>query len=675
MTRLLIISQSDGMLETIRVLLAAPDKYECHGKSDLNSALHLLEKPIFGCCLLDTELVNVRGIREIEKIRAVNSRIPLIVISGDTSKEWEEEAILKGADAILSKPVRGPLLNHFLHKLLFRAGSTATGPAPRVLAPDAPAISSYESHGTPLPALEILRDFSRIFSFSLNLKSFTYQFALKLREIISVNRIAIFLEQPKASPLGLAGTEQSRRLTCLCSVGIEPELFDFLTLSPSSGIGQAVLKSRRILRSATDTGETLIPPDPQVQREFEVLGGQIAIPILDRERAIGLAVLGERLTGQPFHNEELQLLFHLMEELGIAIKNNLLHEQLLSNHQLISNVFSQLSSGCLVVDRDLNVLHQNPALTDYLHLPVPFQFANLPRKLASLLYESAHHGKRQEPFIHQDPAHPGESYRISITPFHEKEMTAGAILSVEDYSVVEAARTADLEASKLKMVALIAEKFAHEIRNALLPIETCRQLIPERKKDEEFQAVLESTLTQETRRISRLADQLLFLSRQEVPHADKRPLVALLEEAFAKAKPLVPENASLKTSDHLSHFQVQCDPASLKHAFFEVLLNGFQANPENPTVSVSGDIAPGSNGTSFLKMEFRDKGPGLTSELSSQALDPFFTTRNVGVGLGLSVTRKIIEDHHGKLEISGGKNESQGKISIFLPVSVKSYDL
>lgn len=679
MIQLLIISKSADLPKSIHVILAAPDQYECRYKPDVESASHLLEMPLFGACLLDADLTDISAIRQVELIRSLNPEIPLIVLSGESSKEWEEEAALKGVDFILAKPVRGTLLNNLFSKIF----PAPKGPLPgRSISPPGPAFFSQQPQPNPpvalnsphasLPALEILRDFSRIFSFSLNLKSFTYQFALKLREITGVNRIAIFLEQSPPPLFASVATEKSHRLQCLCSVGIEPELFEYLTLSTRSGIGQRILKSGRILRRNGHSGEDLFPPDPEVQREFTLLGGQIAIPILDRERAIGVAVLGDRLTGQPFSNEELELLFHLMEELGMAIKSNLLHDHLLANHQLISSVFSQISSGCLVVDRELNVLHANPAFLRFLDLPSPVLLSNLPRKLAGLLYEAAQGGKTHEPFLYSDPSRPEQIYRISIVPFQQENGVSGAMMSVEDFTPVEAARKAELKASNLETLALVAEKFAHEIRNALLPIDTGRQLMGEHREDAEFSKNFESTLTQETRRISRLTDQLLYLTKQDVLLSESKALADLLQEAFAKARPLIPEDAELVCDKSLDGHRIDCHASSLTHAFFELLLNGFQANAKQPTLTVTGTIADGTNGAPLLTLHFRDKGPGFSADVAASAAEPFFTTRNVGVGLGLSVTRKIIDDHNGKLEIKETGLRGSGGIFISLPISAPS---
>jgi C4-dicarboxylate-specific signal transduction histidine kinase len=68
----------------------------------------------------------------------------------------------------------------------------------------------------------------------------------------------------------------------------------------------------------------------------------------------------------------------------------------------------------------------------------------------------------------------------------------------------------------------------------------------------------------------------------------------------------------------------------------------------------------------------QDNGAGFTPEAAKKVPEPFFTTRNVGLGLGLTVSRKIIETHRGKLVITGPSNGSQGTVRVSLPLEAIS---
>ena len=108
--------------------------------------------------------------------------------------------------------------------------------------------------------------------------------------------------------------------------------------------------------------------------------------------------------------------------------------------------------------------------------------------------------------------------------------------------------------------------------------------------------------------------------------------------------------------------------AALKHALAEVMLNALQANPADPKIGVRLHAESSGNGLQGLQIEVQDNGAGFTPEAAQKACAPFFTTRNVGLGLGLTVSRKIIETHRGKLEIVAPKSGQAGVVRISLPL-------
>ena len=189
------------------------------------------------------------------------------------------------------------------------------------------------------------------------------QFLLFLREILAVNRAAIFLRQPSTA-FGKSSGESSRVLRSACAMGLPADLLEHLELSFEAGIGGFLHRHGRILRRESE--EALA--DLAVQKEFELLGAQVAVPILDRETMVGVAAFDGRVTGEPLANGELELIFHLLEELGLATKNIWLHDQLAANHQMMADILRELSSACVVVSRDLAVLHANKMARQYFDL-------------------------------------------------------------------------------------------------------------------------------------------------------------------------------------------------------------------------------------------------------------------------------------------------------------------
>ncbi|HTJ79440.1 MAG TPA: ATP-binding protein [Rariglobus sp.] len=663
MNRILVISAQTRAAESLKVLMPA-DRFGIVHLSRPELIRESLPPSCIDLCVIDTDLADAGALRLVDEVRRQLPGIPLVVAAATSLREWEEDAILHGISFVFKKPLRGPLLITVFDRLL--AGASAPVVAPpsespvRTLAELRPGPVNNLSH------LEILRDFSRLFSHSLNVRSLLHEFVLKLREVISVNRIALFL-QPPQNPFLPGPLAASRRLPCVCSAGIAADLYRFFELSLDGGIGAAIAADGRILRA--DAGATL---SLDARREFEILGGHIAIPILDRERLLGIAVLGGRLTGLQLSDQELQLLFHLLEELGLAIKNSWLHDQLTTNHRLLTNILGQMGAGCLVVARDLTILQANPALVRLLDL-IPgagrgMEFADLPQRLASLLYEVLN-GGRESACTHY--LHGTRTLLVTVTSFHldAHAETSAVLVTIEDHTAIEAARRIEVDREHDRLISLIAEKFSHEIRNALLPLDTHRQLLPTDYARADFRTSLESALGRETSRILRCVDQLAFLSRAKNEPVEVHVLHDLLRQAAVHASTHSPAPVGLKLSGSSSDtLRVLCEPRSLRHALGEIILNAAQSSPDCSEISVRIDQTASTDGARRIRIGIVNPSVGFTTEALSRVFEPFYTTKSVGLGLGLAVTRKILRDHGGDAEVFARPHGEIGDIVVTLPL-------
>src|SRR4030095_2607271 len=139
-------------------------------------------------------------------------------------------------------------------------------------------------------------------------------------------------------------------------------------------------------------------------------------------------------------------------------------------------------------------------------------------------------------------------------------------------------------------------------------------------------------------------------------------------EAFHEAHTFHPGKkvAQLSFNQKSALWKVKADSKALRHAFSEIMLNALQANPENPIVAVSLQELKGAG--RILTVEVHDRGKGFTVETAERAPEPFFSTRNVGLGIGLTVSRRIIESHRGRIEISPSAEGQHGVVRVSLPL-------
>ncbi|MEY2427638.1 MAG: hypothetical protein QOJ40_523 [Verrucomicrobiota bacterium] len=670
MKTLLVLAQHPELAETLRQLLN-PEQYRTIHRSDFNEAEPLLAHGLADGCIVDVESSQAPGLWFLEKLRRRAPRCPVIVYAGAKGWEWEEEAYLQGVAHVLSKPVRGRMLTALLDRLW---PAQISAPASQALVVQAPArvmeIPPLVSPGT-THTLRVLRDFSGILTHSLDAEATLKQFLLLLREILSINRAAIFL-RPAFNSVGIANAPaESGRLRAASALGVSPGLLEHFELSFETGIGGHLFRSGRILRRAGDDARD----DAQAQKEFELLGAQVAVPILDRENVIGVAVFDGRITGEPLINAELELVFHLLEHLGLAIKNISLHDQLAGNHQMMAGILRELGSACLVVSNDLTVLHANKMARKYFARAErrggDLEFNDLPQAVGAKVYQVLKNGSAIANFKYEPEGIPGAVYNINIVPFQRSAegLPASALLMLEDLTQSGQLQRLEIEAASLRLIKTMADRLTHEIGNAMVPLSTHQQLLADKWKDAEFRASLDTALADGVKRVTRLINQMRFLARDPMLSQEAFPLGPLVDEAYQEARKYQPVKAGLLKYDAGSTPLVMTgDRAALKHALAEVMLNALQANPTDPKIGVRTRADSGGNGNPGLQIEVQDNGTGFTPEAVQKASAPFFTTRNVGLGLGLTVTRKIIETHHGKLEIIAPKTGHAGLVRISLPI-------
>jgi len=121
--------------------------------------------------------------------------------------------------------------------------------------------------------------------------------------------------------------------------------------------------------------------------------------------------------------------------------------------------------------------------------------------------------------------------------------------------------------------------------------------------------------------------------------------------------------------DHLNNLNktilpVHGDAETLYRAFSNLIINAIQAMPNGGTLSISSKL---DSSSSSVEITFKDTGIGMDELTAKNIFNPFFTTKDKGVGLGLALTRKIIEDHRGTIEVVSEKGTGT-TFTILLPV-------
>ena len=629
-----------------------------------DEAKSAIERDAFDTAVVYSQAGADKLSKSLIALRKMSPSLFIIVIAPEYDLMEEQVAFDQGADLYFAEP----LPSQTLRRILIQNDTQSSPQSAASLSPvtDRPASATNNAPS----ALHILRDFSQVLGFSLDYKAFSQQFILKLRDYISFSRIGIFLETSAKQSLVKNG--QSNHLECVASHGLPSDLIDCFQLSRDVGIGRSLHQYPRVLNLSGASNTPFENQDTSIRKEFKILGCHLAVPITDRERTIGVAVLNGPVTGRNYSEDELQLLYLLMEELGLAIRNSRLHAELARHGALIENVLSSMASGAIVVSEDLEILYANRAAKRFLDVNVdetrPIDFAELPTRLAMPVHKAVEKGEVLEPFHITGPN--GEDiFRISIFPFSQKGelmlLPRPTMVILEDFTKIEAHKQNELEETKSELIGLIAERFAHEIRNSLVPLTTHMQLIDKKIDQPKFQTSLKSALQKETGRIKRFSEQMLYLAQNSNPSVSVVDLETVILGGFQSAKKHSGnQKVRLNLGDVPKDAKIEGDPEAMAYAFEELFLNSIQASEKEATPIRVGIQR---NDEGILTLTIRDGGPGFAAEAIEEATTPFYTSRNTGVGLGLSVAKKIIETHKGFLKPNQRSEQADWDIKIELP--------
>lgn len=643
---------------------AAKDAFVVNWRRSAGEVRTALVAGAFDACLFFDGADELTARTEIATIREAAPALPVVVLSSTgLSADSQAHLLEAGADSVclLSAGLAGTT------GVLQRLGRRAMRPAA-----DPGEVSRFRREETgpafQAPTLELLRGFSRVLGDSLDTRSLARHFVDKLREVVGASRIALFLDcVDHDSPLP-GGKPAAPRLECVASAGLPSDLVECFSLSRQSGMGLRLSSRPEILRAERDSAAS----DPHIAREFEVLGGNVAIPVGDRDRILGVAVLGGRITGGGYSDQELLLVYHLLEELGLAVKNSRLHRQIVAGHELVGQMLEGLTVGAAAIGPDQRVIYANRALRNLLpgSPGADFTIHDLPAPLAARIHEVVEKGAEAPPFFHETTGAEPRCLRASVVPLAgAKSAARTALLLLEDFTPVRAAQKAELEAAGLRLTSLIARRFAHEIRNALVPLTTHAQLFDAEIGDAGFRASLKGSLDTETRRILRFTEQMLLLARTDAGPTETLVLAEVLRDAFDKALAGLGKTGALEISGAAQSARVAGCRAALIHAFQEIFFNGLQSSGEQGRrVFVSLEEAPDSGSRSVL-VRVRDTGAGFAPEVAPRATEAFFTTRNTGVGLGLTIARRVVEAHSGALEVRSRRDPADCDLLICLPLA------
>lgn len=359
-----------------------------------------------------------------------------------------------------------------------------------------------------------------------------------------------------------------------------------------------------------------------------------------------------------------------IEELGknfnYMIEQIRLHREELENQlQQISslkvytdNILSSMTNGLITVDLEMRIVTLNERAEQILGKKKGECEKSLMTDVLSDLHPlcgiMAETSEKERGVLHSEieMKKDGESIWLTVST---SVLTDGAgkkigVLAVfEDITDLKALEKKLRQADRLAALGTLSAGLAHEIKNPLSAIKTFVQLLPRKLDNPSFMEKFHATVPREIDRINQLVEDLLELTRKKKRTMVPLDVNALIHEVInlygeeMKKKKIYVENHLDATLPWL-----EGDPETLYRAFSNLIINAIQAMPEGGLLAISSRY---DSLFSRVQITFRDTGIGMDEETTKNLFNPFFTTKDRGVGLGMALTHKIIEDHQGTIEV------------------------
>lgn len=316
-------------------------------------------------------------------------------------------------------------------------------------------------------------------------------------------------------------------------------------------------------------------------------------------------------------------------------------------------VLENLQDGVLVVDRRGGILQANPAAVDMLALS-----GNPGESLKGTVLEGAitHCMEEDSPPETMELALDERIVHCRFTP---PETGEGLIVVLSDITEAANLRAALEEKKRLSIVGRLSATLAHEIRNPLASVSGAAEMLASGTLPRDKAEKMAGLIVSQSRRVSELLEGYLGLARnsEDFPR-EPMNLAAFAGEAVETASHGF--SGAEITFSGAGKTMVLGNALRLGQALGNLIRNAVEAQAEKGPGRVDVRLEAGEG---EARLTVLDRGPGIPPERLDRVLEPFYTTKAEGTGLGLYLVDRIARDHGGRLEL---ENRPEGGLAASL---------
>lgn len=434
-----------------------------------------------------------------------------------------------------------------------------------------------------------------------------------------------------------------------------------------------------------DDNGIVSPPAADLQGKLfeDQIVSAVCVPVLARNRVLGVLTAAKVLSGTPFSEADQELLLLLAAQAAIAIENARLYTQVAESEARYRALLQHATDAVLLLDEaGASILDANLALEqlsgypsqDLMALSPDVLFPDLATLLAAVRYNGQLHQPLEQREIETELRTRHEQVlpvaaSVSLVPHAGQQLL---LVIARDISERQRISQQMVQAEKLAALGRLSASLAHEINNPLQAIHNSVHLMRSRPLTEEKRQIYLSMTQDEIERLISIVQRMLDFYRPSREGMRPVEINDILDAVLTLIENQVhTQGVRIEREGALRLPRIFAISNHMKQVCFNLIFNALEAMPDGgilyvrtylidadtPDMDDASYIAvSGSQGRQpplrpAVVVEISDTGAGIAASDLPKIFEPFYTTRTKGTGLGLAVSYSIIEQHHGQLAV------------------------
>lgn len=339
-------------------------------------------------------------------------------------------------------------------------------------------------------------------------------------------------------------------------------------------------------------------------------------------------------------------------------------QQIQDANELRNRIIKNSPISMILFGRDYNITLINKSACDLagidnivdstyvMDLPI---FGYILKDIKNVIFEDDYISSNSTIVIEEDSGI-NKNYRYGIQQIRESNQVNGALITLEDITKEENEKKALFEKEKSQMLNKVVAGIAHEIRNPLTSIRTFVTLAKSDISDIRLKKFFDKYIPDEVNRINRLVESLINYAK---PSSNKKDIInvsVFISECVFFIKNIIRHKGIIIKKNIPDNLKIYADKDQIKQVLINILINSIESIEEKLKnhYGVERELyleVSIQNYNNNVIICVQDEGLGMKDEILKYCMDPFFTTKKSGTGIGLALSKQYIEENNGKILI------------------------